>query len=228
MRVHWLQHAEHEGLGCIEPWLRSRKYAVGHTRLYAGEVLPTAGDFDWLIVMGGPMNIYEYERYPWLLPEKSLIRDACVNSKKVLGICLGGQLIADVLGGIVTRNKEAEIGWFEVRLEGEDVRSTVFSGFPSRFEAFHWHGDTFSIPPGCRNLMKSDACVNQAFQWGRTVAAMQFHLEVTHADAVRWLEQENLKPQRYVQSGAEILSQPARFARNNRLMEQVLERFDAP
>ncbi len=226
-RVHWLQHAEHEELGCIGPWLKQRGHRVTHTRLYAGEPLPGTAEFDWLIVMGGPMNIYEHEPYPWLIPEKTLINDACVTKKKVLGICLGSQLLADVLGGRVSKNPSTEIGFFDIHLTNVERRSHVFNDFPQVFNAFHWHGDTFAVPPGTENLIKSDACVNQAFVWGDRVVGLQFHLEVTAADARRWLALEDLKPERYVQPAAEILRTPARFDLNNALMIRLLERMDA-
>lgn len=226
-RVHWLQHAEHEGLGCIGPWLEKKAYALTGTRLFAGETLPTAQDFDWLIVMGGPMNIYQHAQHPWLQAEKRLINDAIVNNKKILGICLGAQLIADALGAAVTKNGNAEIGFFEVYLNDDITKYWHFNGFPKRFPAFHWHGDTFATPNGCRNLIKSDGCVNQAFVWRDQAVAIQFHLEVTFEDARRWLELEDLKPERYVQTAAEILRDPARFKQNNRLMIRLLERMDA-
>lgn len=228
MRVHWLQHAEHEGLGCIEPWLRARGHALSGTCLQRGEALPEAREFDWLIVMGGPMNIYEHDRYPWLIQEKFLIRDACVMKKKVLGICLGSQLVADVLGGKVTDNGEPEIGWFEVDLNADARKMPIFMGFPSTFEAFHWHGDTFSYPPGATPLMSSRACSRQAFSWGDgQVLGLQFHLEVELADACRWLAEDPPEPRRYVQSAEEILREPARFTENSRLMGMLLERLSA-
>lgn len=225
MRVHWLQHAEHEGLGCIEPWLRARGHRVRGTRLQRGEDLPAVDDFDWLIVMGGPMNIYEHDRHPWLIREKFLIRDACVT-KKVLGICLGSQLVADVLGGKVNQNGEPEIGWFDVLLNDEARQSRLFSDFPDTFQAFHWHGDTFQVPPGATPLMSSEACARQAFSWeeGR-VLGLQFHLEVELEDARRWLETDAPEPRRYVQAAAEILREPARFEENRRLMHRLLERL---
>lgn len=226
-RIHWLQHAEHEELGCIGPWLKQRGHRVTRSRLYLAEPVPAAGDFDWLIVMGGPMNIYEHERYPWLVPEKALIRDACVTNKKILGICLGAQLVADALGARVSRNAHQEIGFFDVSLADEGGSYSLFADFPAVFPAFHWHGDTFSIPDGCQNLMKSDACVNQAFACGDRVVGIQFHLEVTRPDAARWLALEQLEPERYVQPAAEILRDSARFDANNALMLRLLERLEA-
>lgn len=226
MRVHWLQHAEHEGLGCIEPWMRARGYALSATHLYRGETLPDVADLDWLIVLGGPMNIYEHDRHPWLIPERLFIRDACVTNKKVLGICLGAQLLADVLGGSVGRNPEPEIGWFEVFLDEDAARSRLFCDFPQSFAAFHWHGDTFTYPRDAIPLMSSVACPQQAFSWGGDrVVGLQFHLEVELADARRWLEEGPPPPGRYVQSATEMLRERARFAENTRLMQLLLQRM---
>lgn len=225
-RVHWLQHDPQEGSGCIAAWLRARSLKVTHTRLYAGERLPKASAFDWLIAMGGPMNIYEHDRHPWLVAEKDLINDACVN-KKVLGICLGGQLLSDVLGGAVTRNRQPEVGWFDVTLTKEADQCRAFENFPRRFEGFHWHVDRFSLPSGCRTLMKSDACVNQAFHKEQRLVGTQFHMEVRLSDARRWLKQDAPRPARYVQSARHILGRPARFAALNRLMRQVLDNMHA-
>src|SRR5689334_978049 len=209
MRVHYLQHADHEGLGCIEAWLRGQGHAVRGTQLHRGEAPPDARDFDWLIVMGGPMNIYEHGQYPWLVKEKALIRDACVMKRKVLGICLGSQLVADVLGGPVSRNPEPEIGWFNVSSSADAGKYRLFEDFPDTFEAFHWHGDTFMYPPGATPVMSSEACPRQGYVWGEgRVVGLQFHLEVRAEDARTWLELEPTRPSRYVQGAAEILREP--------------------
>ena len=175
--------------------------------------------------MGGPMNIYEHDRHPWLIREKKLIRDACVMNKHILGICLGAQLLADVQGGRVSQNRYQEIGWFDVFLTDEGGKNSFLAGLPKQLPAFHWHGDTFAIPPGCHNLMKSDACVNQAFALSDRRLGLQFHLELTHADAQRWLVADAPPADRYVQPAEEMLREPQRFAQMNRWMEHILERF---
>lgn len=227
MRVHWLQHADFEDLGCIAPWLAARGDTVTHTRLYAGEAPPAAAAFDALIVMGGPMNIYEYEAHPWLRAEKALIKAAVEAEKKLLGICLGAQLIADVLGGPVTRNTHTEIGWHPVRCTPAAKQTAAFRDFPETFSAFHWHGDTFALPPGAQPLMSSEACANQAFAVDERIAGIQFHLEVTAANARTWFEHERPKPARYVQASEKILADIGRFADNNRLMLRLLEGWAA-
>ncbi|MES2488276.1 MAG: type 1 glutamine amidotransferase [Pseudomonadota bacterium] len=223
MRVHWLQHADFEDLGCIAPWLAARGDVVTQTRLYAGEILPTPDDFDFLIVMGGPMNIYEYDIHPWLKAEKGLIKQAIAANKRVLGICLGSQLIADALGAPTTRNAHTEVGWFPVQMNATARQSKLFAGFPERYVAFHWHGDTFAIAPGARNLASSEACAHQAYDYGDRVAAIQFHLEVTAANARDWFEHERPTAAPYVQTPESILTDVSLFAHNNKLMIRLLE-----
>ncbi|HUR40063.1 MAG TPA: type 1 glutamine amidotransferase [Verrucomicrobiae bacterium] len=214
-------------MGSIAPWLAVRGFRTTRTRLFDGDDLPASTDFDWLVVMGGPMNIYQHDRYPWLIHEKALIRDACVKNKRVLGICLGAQLLADVLGGRVNRNAHEEIGFFDLQLTEEGSKSHILSGMTSPVPAFHWHEDTYALPPGCVSLLKSDACVNQAFTDGSLRLGLQFHWEVTHADAMRWLDSDAPAPGGFVQSRDEMLRLPERYAGNNRLMSRLLDNFIA-
>lgn len=186
MRVHWFQHVEFEGLGLIEPWLRARGHELSATRWWAGETIaPEAlADIDWLVVMGGPMNIYQYRDHPWLPREKAAISAAISAGKRVLGVCLGGQLIADVLGGKVVQNREREIGWWPVRAVTAGAPRSEGGGrysFPREAVVLHWHGDTFTLPPDARRLAESEACAQQAFAWGERVLALQFHLEMSGA-----------------------------------------------
>lgn len=182
MKVHWFQHVEFEGLGLIEPWLRARGHGLSVTRWWAGEAAgPAAAECEWLIVMGGPMNIYQHRDHPWLVAEKAAIAAAAARGARILGICLGAQLIADVLGGKVMQNPEREIGWWAVRAAPDGVASRY--AFPAETIVLHWHGDTFTLPPGATWLAESEACARQAFAWGERVLALQFHLEMG-ADAV--------------------------------------------
>ena len=225
MRVHWLQHADFEDLGCIAPWLAARGHQVSGTRLYAGETPPDSAAFDALVVMGGPMNIYEYDRYPWLRGEKRLIRAAVDAGKRVLGVCLGAQLLADVLGGPVTRNADSEIGWFPLSLTASGRESALFADLPQSFTGFHWHGDTYALPPGAECLATSEGCAQQAFVVGRQVLGLQFHLEVTRVNAEEWFRHERPQPARYVQTPEHILAEQDSFEENNRWMRAVLGRF---
>lgn len=177
MHIHYLQHVHFEDLGNIAPWALDRGHTVTRTRFHERERLPDPSDIDWVIVLGGPMNVYEEDRFPWLAREKIFIERAIEAGKRVLGVCLGAQLIADALGGEITRNPEAEIGWFPVHRTPASVEFPAFRALPQTIHAFHWHGDTFSIPPGATHLAASDACPNQAFGFEDHVLALQFHLE---------------------------------------------------
>jgi GMP synthase-like glutamine amidotransferase len=134
---------------------------------------------DAVFVMGGPMNIYEEAEHPWLRAEKTFLKTCIDQGKFLVGVCLGAQLLADVLGGKVTRNRHKEIGWHEVARTAAAAASPLAKALPERFWAFHWHGDTFALPPGAVHLAASQACPNQAFLVGRRVLGLQCHLEYT-------------------------------------------------
>ncbi|HEY9248844.1 MAG TPA: type 1 glutamine amidotransferase [Rariglobus sp.] len=210
MKIHWFQHVPFEGLGAIEGWLLARGHTLTCTRFFAGEAAPAKVDgFDWLIVMGGPMNIYQYRDHPWLRAEKRVIREAAAAGKRVLGVCLGAQLIADALGGKVYQNAEREIGWFPVTAVPEGAASPL--AFPPETMVFHWHGDTFSLPPGGVWLARSQACENQAFAVGSRVLGLQFHVEMTPADVARIAAEcaDELQSGAYVQPASEMIARSA-------------------
>ncbi len=230
MRIHWLQHVPFEGLGSIEPWVVNKGYSLECTRLYAGEKPPCPDDYDWLIVMGGPMNIYQEAEYRWLIEEKLCIKRAIKSGKKVLGICLGAQLIADALQARVFSTERREIGWFKVNLLKYADIYHVFSEFSLNFPAFHWHGDAFGIPEGAQRVAESDACANQAFVYGKSVVALQFHLETTAESAAALIKncgEDLLQDGDYVQTPEQILSESSRFDELNNLMSQLLDNMDA-
>lgn len=126
------------------------------------------------------MNVYQHRDYSWLVAEKAAIAAACAAGKRVLGICLGAQLIADVLGGKVMQNLEREIGWWPVRAAEGEAGGKIGGRymFPAEMTVLHWHGDTFTLPPGATRLAGSEACAQQAFAWGERVVGLQFHLEM--------------------------------------------------
>lgn len=178
-RIHSLHHVPFEGLGFIEQWANTNNAPMSSTKLYVDTTLPSQEEFDWLIIMGGPMNIYEEETYPWLRPEKKFIRETIANNKVVVGICLGAQLLADVLGAKVYSNGEKEIGWYPVTFLPESMDSKLGEVFGGEGTVIHWHGDTFELPKGAKHLAKSIACKNQGFIYNERVLALQFHLETT-------------------------------------------------
>ena len=208
MRVHSLEHQPAEGPGRIADWAAARGHTLARTALSAGEAPPALEAFDLLVIMGGGMNIYQHRDHPWLVAEKEFLRRAIAAGKPILGICLGAQLLADALGGQVFQNAEKEIGWWPVDFTD---RTAPFTAFPPTMTVMHWHGDTYTLPPGARNVAASPCCVQQAFVWGDRVVGLQFHLEMgaVHVADLAHVAAEDLLPGRYVQSAAQITETPS-------------------
>lgn len=223
MRIHSLQHVSFEDIGSMANDFLARGYSLASTHWYRGDTAPAVSEFDALVVMGGPMGIYDEAIYPWLADEKILIKDAIAAGKIVLGICLGAQLIADVLGGKVTRNLHKEIGWLPITIPAAATHpvAEVFARHP---DVFHWHGDTFALPPGALLLASSEGCVNQAYVFQNKVFGFQFHLETTPTSAHALIEHcaDDIDGSRYTQSAQEILASDEKFAQINRAMSEVI------
>ena len=147
-----------------------------------------AGDYRLVIILGGPMNVYEEKKYPFLRDELGLIESCVKKNVKLLGLCLGGQLIARALGATVTKNRVKEIGWFDIQLTGAGKSSELFSGLPESLKVFQWHGDRFDIPDGGLHLASSELCENQAFIYNDCALALQFHVEIKKNDVKEWCQ----------------------------------------
>lgn len=227
MRIHSLEHEPFEGLGNIEVWAKSKGHRITRTLLFKNEKLPETSDFDWLFIMGGSMNIYEEDKFPWLKEEKDFIAKAIAANKIILGICLGSQLLADVLGGKVSKNKLKEIGWFPVSLTREARDSSIFSILPGTFTAFHWHGDTFKIPNGARRIAQSEGCANQAFEYGRAIG-LQFHLEYSKKSIDLMFKNcsDELVDGKYIQTADEIISKMGYVTGMNKTLNLILDNME--
>lgn len=218
-------HVPYEGLGCIEQWISNNGHDVTFTNLYADYQLPNPNSVDWLIVMGGPMGVYDDLSFPWLLEEKEFIRQTISKGKTVMGICLGSQLIAEVLGAKVYPNKQKEIGWYNVKLTDSAKTLSVFSEFENHFPVFHWHGDTFDLPLGSQHLFSSDVCSNQGFLVNENVLGLQFHFEITTESLNEMLKNgaDELIESETIQSARKILEQQKLIEYNNQKMFQILD-----
>lgn len=225
MRIHYLQHVAFEGLGSMQQWFIDHNFQISASHLYAGESLPELSDIDWLVVMGGPMGVNDEHLYPWLADEKTCIKKAITSGKIVLGICLGAQLIAQVLGAEITKNPHREIGWFPLQIHEEAGQTVIGRILQTHPLAFHWHGDRFEIPKGTTPLARSNACDNQGFIYQERVVGLQFHLETTAKSASDLIEHcgDELDGSHYVQGADDMLSQPERFQTINQLMGEILE-----
>jgi GMP synthase-like glutamine amidotransferase len=211
MKIHAVIHGPTDGLGAIAAWAKPRGHEVTETRLYLGETLPPLEEVEFAIVMGGAMNIYQHRDHPWLVAEKQWLAAALQQGKRMLGVCLGGQLFADVLGAKIWQNSVKEIGWFPVRFV---ARPGVLAALPEEMTVFHWHGDTFQIPPGAVRIAESDACANQGFVFGDRVVGLQFHIEVTPEAVAEFIAggEAELVPAAHVQSPAQICVDPPGFS----------------
>lgn len=226
MKIHFLQHVHYETPAYLIDWAEANRHEYSITELYKNKNLPGKEEFDFLVVMGGPMNIYEEEKYPWLAEEKKFIRKAIDSGKHVLGICLGSQLIADALGAKVYPNRHKEIGWFPV-FKNEFSCFTCTRYLDREIPTFHWHGETFDLPSGTDRLYSSEATPNQGFAYGENVVALQFHWEVKRENIEEWLSHasNDLTPGPYVQSVEQMLKHPDDFDYMNGRLEKLLFSF---
>lgn len=228
--VHVFQHVAFEGSGYIEEWLNKNDYSIGLTRFFqAGFTLPEVEDIDALIILGGPMSVYDEFEYPWLHQEKAFIEDCIDAGKKVLGICLGAQLIAVCMGARVCTAVNKEIGWFPI-LPTDECRTVpwlyeLFGEYPV---VFHWHGDKFDIPyDGSLDVLSSHANNNQAFLKDDNIIGLQFHLEITQASVEEMLRNgaHELKTAAHIQSEIEIRRGIQHIDCCHDLMATILERW---
>jgi len=217
MRVHVIQHVAFEGPGAIGEWARERGHAVTFSEQWRGPALLKPDDFDFLVIMGGPMSANDDAQFPWLASEKKLIGEALEAQKAILGVCLGAQLLANVLGARVYKSPQKEIGWFPVRLTPE-AHGSFLNGLPETLTVLHWHGETFDLPQGAARLAENDACRNQAFEFGGKALGLQFHLEVTPEGLQRLIENcaGEIDSSPLVQSAAEMLAGAGEFSRKLR------------
>jgi GMP synthase (glutamine-hydrolysing) len=175
-----LQHIAPETPGLIGQALRAKAIEVRTVRPFEGERVATElGGAVGLVVMGGPMGVYDADRFPYLRDEMRLIEQALRTGCPVLGICLGSQLLAHVLGSAVVKGKRKEIGWHRVTLTEGALLDPLFKGLESSFIGFHWHGDVFDLPPGATSLARSDLTPHQAFRHGTSAYGVLFHMEGT-------------------------------------------------
>lgn len=197
MSVLIIKNIASEGPGTIEDFLRKEDIPFQIVELGAGEHPPPMENFDTLVVLGGPMGVYEMDRYPHLMAESRIIREAMNRDMKVIGVCLGSQMIAHCLGANVYQGPHKEIGWHHIELTGEGMKDPLFrklalhprvGDFWRKFQVFHWHEDTFDLPPEAAWLASSSRYKHQAFRFGDSVYAFQFHMEVSKDMVREWFQ----------------------------------------
>lgn len=189
MKVIIIKHIGIEGPGTIADFLDNNNIPYKIIDIFDGESLPNSiSDVSAVVVLGGPMNVYEEGKYPFLKEEDKFLREVIKKDIPTLGFCLGAQLIAKAKDAAVRRNPEKEIGWFKVALTNNGSNDPLFKGFSREIDVFQWHGDTFEIPDGALKLAESEICQNQAFRVGNNVYGLQFHVEVTGDMIQQWID----------------------------------------
>jgi len=223
MRIHSLLHVPFEDIGSMLQDIQSQNHSLTCTRWFNGEQAPALNDFDLLIVMGGPMGVYDEQQYPWLAAEKDFIAQAIAAGKKIIGICLGAQLIASVMGARVSRNAHREIGWFPLQINSQASDHPIARILANCSEVFHWHGDTFELPANAILIASSEACAHQAYVVDDRIYGFQFHLETTEASATSLIANcsSDLDGSRYVQIAQQMLWSREKFAAINKAMSEV-------
>jgi GMP synthase-like glutamine amidotransferase len=204
-------------------WIAQHRHSLTYTNFYQPDYqLPTLDDFDCLMILGGYMSVNDEAKFAWLQPEKQLIKEAIQAQKYVIGICLGSQLVANVLGAKVTANPEPELGFWQINWHNH----LIINQLPQNPTVFHWHNETFSLPEGAIRIAHNPACANQGFIYQDKVLAMQFHLEMDEVTLHQMLaEGLDNEPSTFVQSEAEIIAQMPLLQQSQAVLHQLLDNF---
>ena len=228
MNILLIQHDPLDGPGVLLEWAVSRGHSIAFYPISEGAPLPLLESFDLLVSLGGPMGAYEEEKYPWLKTEKDYLRQATASGKKILGLCLGCQLLAEALGGKAFRHTRKEFGWQPIEPLPEGA---TWFGTNDPFQAFQWHGDTYSLPPGAVNLARNEATEQQAFLLdgpsGNQALGLQFHLEWTEQMTRDALKEPDVAPPKsdFIQTPEEIFSDLSLFSKSKERFFLLLDRF---
>lgn len=183
------QHVSNEILGTLNPLLKMRGMRIRYVNFERNpNETPSVDRYNGIIVLGGHMGVYEAEKYTHIKVEMQLLEKALAKKIPILGICLGSQILAHVLGADVRKSKEKEIGWTDIHLTESGQKDPLLSHFQKTEKIFQMHGDTFDIPKAAEHLAFSNACAGQAFRYGENAYGLQFHLEVDKPMIQRWLQ----------------------------------------
>lgn len=185
MRVLVIQNCQTETIGFYEDYLRQHQIPFDTFPAYLNQELPSPSIYDFFIIGGTPISVSKLNKYNFLSQERKYLEKVIVSDKFCLGICFGGQLLANILGADVRKNPVPEIGIYEVELTLQGKKDPCWEGFPEFFPVFQWHNDTFDLPSGAKLLVKGEICLNQAFRL-KNVMGLQFHLEIGSTQALDW------------------------------------------
>ena len=225
MRIHFIQHMPFEYPASIADWATEKNYISTYTKVFEEPIFPSINSFDMLVIMGGVMGVYEEDEYDWMTAQKAFIKQSIEAKKKVFGVCLGAQFIAEALGANVFPHTLKEIGWLPVE---KVAMHQLTNNFPQTFTTFHWHGDTFTLPENAVHLFRTKGCAQQGFLYQNHVAGFQFHMEIKEDLLTGMTENERseLIKDSYVQTEDEIKNlTPQHISQQKKYMHDFLEAF---
>lgn len=184
-----IQHESYEALGTWGPILREQGKRIRFVNFErTPDASPSIDRYDAVILLGGYMGVYEVDKYAHLKVEMKLIEEALKRELPVLGICLGSQILASILGSSVRKHTEREMGWYDIELTNDGASDPLIGHFKRKEKVFQSHGDTFDVPQTAVHLAWSSICEGQAFRYGKNVYGLQFHLEVNQTIVRDWLD----------------------------------------
>lgn len=225
MRIVLLQHLIYDDTLFFVTWMKRNGHMYEILRPAEPDVIyPNVEDVDMLIVLGGAMGVYQEDEYPWLVGEKGFLRQALKAEKLVFGVCLGAQMIADVMGVAVKRHLHKEIGWHSIERTGEHP---LLAGLPQHFHSFQWHGDTFAIPEEAIPLARSAACSHQAYAIGDRILGLQFHLETSPACLEQMVTDwaSELVDAPFIQRAEQMKEEAYRAVASERMLHGILDQY---
>lgn len=225
MKILCVTHADFETPGVIENWAKDHCYDFTICEPYKGDNPLGYYDFDMLILMGGPQTATELKKYPYLIDEIQLTKQAIKEDKVVLGFCLGAQIIGEALGGETIKSPEKEVGVYAITLTKEGQKDPLFEGFQPTFPVIHWHNDMPGMAGDSVLLAASAGCPRQVIRYGERVYGFQCHLEIAKAGISKMIEAcpEDLNPSKYTQNAVELKKQD--YASINNMLMIILERL---
>lgn len=217
-----LQHVAHEPLGTLDPMLKAAGFRIRYINFGRDpQIEPELDAYSGLIVLGGPMAVYEADKYTHLKTEMRLIEQALQKNIPVLGICLGAQLVAAVLGAQVRKARDWELGWYDVHVTEKAKSNPLFKAYDKSEKIFQLHQDTFDVPQSADHLAWTTMCEGQAFAYGDKVYGLQFHLEVDEAMILRWLDRPEHK--KIIEASAGVFSEDQLRAETHQFIQRSLE-----